>query len=129
MDSNINKINELYEEGIKLAEELNRQDYVLIFNLDRKDNLVSKGLTKEALDAMLTMNFTAYSEPNQYRLYSEVIKLAEELGDNQTVAKYESLRKGVEAAYQADYNATAEAAARSNDFDPGSWIESEEDEE
>lgn len=114
----IDAINALYNGGIELAKKNDRPDYIISLNLERKDNLMSKGLTKEALDAMLTMNFGDYSEPDQYRLYSEVIELAEKVGDNEVVSKYKALRAKVEPAYLEDYEATKRAAAMDDNIDP-----------
>ncbi len=125
----VDQINRLYEGGIKLAESQNRPDIVLTLNRKRKDNFLSKGMTKEALDGMLTMKFDSYSGPDQYRLYSDVIELAKALGDERLVSEYETKRKAVEASYQDDYNATKEASERSDDFDPGVVPEEEDDEE
>ena len=114
----VDAINALYNGGIELAKKNNRPDYIISLNLERRDNFMSKGLTKEALDAMLTMNFNDYSEPDQYRLYSKVIELAESIGDNEVASKYKTLRTGVEQAYLEDYEATKSAAAMDDNIDP-----------
>lgn len=126
--SNVAEVNKLYDSAIAKALELGRSDYVISFIDQRKEDLLSFGLTREALDAMLTTNFSLFSEPDQYRLYTEVIELAEELNDKTVLSEYKALQKSVEAAYQADYEATAEAAARSDDFDPWPGREDEEEE-
>lgn len=124
----IDAVNKIYDSAIATALEQGRKDYIISFTDQRKDDFLAFGLTQAALDAMLTTDFSIFSEPDQYRLYTEVVELAEELNNSTVLEKYKALQKSVEAAYQADYNATAEAAARSNDFDPGPWLESEEEE-
>ena len=108
----VKKINELYDSGIEFAISKGRNDYIISFYNSRNDALVAKGLKREALDALITVDVSSLDQPDQYRYYTAVIELAEELNDNATVSKYQELRAPTEEAYRADYEATEEAIRR-----------------
>ena len=105
----IKKINELYDSGIAFAVSKGRNDYIVSFYNSRNDALVAKGLKQEALDALLTVDINSLGQPDQYRYYTKVIELAQELNDNATATKYQELRAPTEEAYRADYEATENA--------------------
>lgn len=125
--ADVSAVNKLYDSAIAKALEEDRTDYIISYIDQRTEDYLSFGLTRAALDAMLTTDFSIFSEPDQYRLYTKVIELAEELNDTAVLSEYKALQKSVEAAYQADYNATAEAARRN--AEAGYGYDDEEEEE
>ena len=112
-------INKLYDDGIAKALETNRKDYIIVLSNNRTNAFLSKGLKREALDALQTIDFDLFLAPDQYRFYSKIIELAKELNDSSTLAKYQALQSQVEAEYMADHNGTAEAAKRDAEKDSG----------
>lgn len=86
------------------------------YMLAEMDDLVAGGFRKEALGVLTSMDFDIFDKPERYRWYSEIIALAEELGDNETVRMYDSLRQEVKEAYEINY-ASSEAAATENAID------------
>ena len=124
----IKKINELYDSGIAFAVSKGRNDYIVSFYNSRNKALVTKGLKREALDALLTVDVSTLGQPDQYRYYTSVIELATELNDHATVVKYQELRAPTEAAYMSDYNATEEAIKRYEE-NKREWQEQAEQEE
>lgn len=116
-------INQLYAAGVAKAIELDRTDYVIVITNDVTGALLSKGLKRESLDILLSVDFSLFSEPNQYRFYDRIIELAKELNDSEVVAKYQTLRSQVEPEYMAEYEATQEAAKRAAEEDYGSDID------
>ena len=123
----IKKINELYDSGIAFAVSKGRNDYIVSFYNSRNDALVAKGLKQEALDALLTVDINSLGQPDQYRYYTKIIELAQELNDNTTVTKYQELRAPTEEAFKADYEAT-ENAVKQYEENKLKWKEQAEQE-
>lgn len=105
---NVGAANDLINTAINKAIAEDKHDYAVTYIDMRNNGFVAKGLVNEALDAMLVLDFSVYTEPTQYRLYTKVMDLAEILGNEEVFSRFESLREGVSAAYWMDYNATKE---------------------
>lgn len=91
----------LYE--FKIQKYIERGDYrraALLINT-RTAQLVSRGYDQVALDALTPIDFSKYSEVEQYRQYQQIIDIAEKLGKNDVIEKYDTLRAGVKEAFEA----------------------------
>lgn len=108
----VDAINKLYDDAVAKALELDRKDYIIVFANNRNRALLSKGLKREALDALLAIDFDLFLGPDQYRLYTKIIDLATELNDAEILNEYQALRAKVEEDYMVDYRNTEEAARR-----------------
>ena len=108
----VGKINHMYDDGIKKATELGRSDYVFVLVSARTDFLKENGLQKEALDALLKTDFDLFLDPDKYRLYSEIIEIADDLKETEISSRYRQLQKTVADEYWADYRGTEEAAKK-----------------
>ena len=102
-------INKLYYDAIEKEISNKRLDHAYSYIIEWKNNLLSKDLKQEALDGLVKVNYEAFYAPDQYRLYKELIDLADSLGDSSTKQKYEALLAGVEAAYNEDSQITENA--------------------
>ena len=111
----IESINKLLGSNIEKALSYNKTDYAIMFINTYYDGLASKNLFSEALKELITLDYSPYSEPAQYRLYAKIIESAEKTGDAETLAKYQALQKTVEEAYWADYHKTEEAVLHHKD--------------
>ena len=100
----IDQINALYREGIALAKQEKREDYIIVFLRSQMNNLKSKGFKKEALNLLLGLQFDDFSVADRYRLYTDIILLANEIEDTSTVDKYERLRSEIEEEFKAFAN-------------------------
>lgn len=83
------------------------------------DAFSSKGLKQEALDAMLTIDLSIYEEPEQYRQYTNIIELAQEVGDQETEEKYKALREEVRELYEIDDGISKDAEKETGDLTDG----------
>lgn len=103
-------ITKLYQPTID--EYINDKDiqHVYLYVMEQKDVLVSFGYKQEALDELEKVDFDLFDASDRFRLYSAVIDLASELGKNDVLAKYESLRDGVKDEYERSFAGSAGAA-------------------
>ncbi|MBR2725977.1 hypothetical protein IKE87_01790 [Candidatus Saccharibacteria bacterium] len=118
----VNRINELYNNAISLALNNNRADYMAVLVYDRNELLTAKGLKKEALDALLSLDYSTLSEPNKYRTYTLIVDLARELGENDVLAEYEELQKSVSRAYHAEKNSTQRQNDKDEAIENGTYV-------
>ncbi len=104
-------ITKLYQPVID--EYINSKDiqHVYMYIMEQKDVLVSFDFKQEALDELEKVDFNMFDASDRYRLYSAVIDLASELGKNDVLAKYESLKAGVKDEYERSF-AGSEGAAK-----------------
>lgn len=96
-------INGLYDEAIERAIERNRIEHAYSYVDARNEAYTSKGMYREALDAMSKVDFGVYSAPDRYRLYSDAMESAQALNDTAAKERFEKLREGVKDAYESDY--------------------------
>lgn len=101
----------LYAERINQCLANNEVDRAGAYITSERENLLSKNFKKEALDALTAIDYSVFVEAEQYRRYTTIISLAEELGENEIVSKYEPLAAKTKAAYDANYAASEKAAA------------------
>lgn len=102
----VEEIRKLYSEQIdKYIGEENYGRANAFISAER-EALLSKGLERAALDAMLEIDFSSFPEPAQYRNYAEIVRLAEGLGNATVAAEYQGLAGGVKEAYEANYAAS-----------------------
>lgn len=67
------------------------------------DSLISGGFKEEALDALVSVDFSIFPESVQNRWYNKIVDLAQELGNVDLVAKYQQLADMTkEAAVQSE---------------------------
>lgn len=95
----VDAVNELYNEGIEKAIQLDRKDYAVELILSRNEAFLSKNMKREALDAMIAVDVEMFDNVEKYYYYSEIIELAEKLNDKELVAHYTDERKAIEADY------------------------------
>ena len=82
------------------------------FILLRNDNLISRGFKKEALDALLAIDYNIFPEVIQNRYYNKIINLAKELNEKDIEEKYQVLADKTKAAVEAASRASAEWAEK-----------------
>lgn len=99
-------INALYDSGIQKAMEYESYAYVFEFIKSRTDKLTAKGLKREALDALLTVNYDMFGNVEKYRFYNNIVILANEVGDKKVANEYMEKRNKYEADFIADMEAT-----------------------
>jgi len=107
----VDAIVDLYNQYINQNIANNELDRASSYMYAEYEDLLAGGFKQEALDALVVMDFSVFNEPEQYRWYSIVVSLANELGNGDVVLQYEPLMAQTKAAYDANY-AAAEAAAR-----------------
>ncbi len=95
----VDAVNELYNNGIERAIQLDRKDYAVKLVLSRNEAFLSKNMKREALDAMIAVDVEMFDNVEKYYYYSEIIELAEKLNDKELVAHYTDERKAIEADY------------------------------
>ncbi len=95
----VGAVNELYNNGIERAIQLDRKDYAVKLILSRNEAFLSKNMKREALDAMIAVDVEMLDNVEKYYYYSEIIELAEKLNDKELVAHYTDERKAIEADY------------------------------
>ena len=100
-------INKLYNEGIEKAKEEGRYVYVYALVRSRSDKYLEKNLKREALDALMSVDLEMFDNVEDYRFCSQIIQLANELGDKEVANKYIEIRK----KYEADFVANGEETA------------------
>ncbi len=100
----VEAVKKLFNEGIEKAIEWKRYDIIASYLYYEKTMFLEKGLKHEALDALTSVDPELITDPlNRYNYFSEIVELAQELGESDIVAKYEVLRKDSEAAYNKEY--------------------------
>ena len=82
------------------------------FILLRNDNLISRDFKKEALDALLAIDYNIFPEVIQNRYYNKIINLAKELNEKDIEEKYQVLADKTKAAVEAASRASAEWAEK-----------------
>lgn len=116
---NVTAINKLYDDAIAECFANNESNYAASFMRARTELLLGKNLKRDALDTLINMNWDLVSKrlggPELYRQYTQIIELAEELGDTTTANKFKELRTTVEDAYWSDYNSTKNALEASSE--------------
>lgn len=85
--------------------------------------LVSENLIDDALRAAMAIDFSGFSEPEQYRQYMQVIKLAKMLGKDEVVTKYEALAAGVKAGFDAENQAIERLIENDDELENTKWGE------
>ena len=98
----VDAINDLYNDGIDKAIQAGRKDYVVDLVLSRNDAFLTRNLKREALDAMLAVDAGMFDNIEKYYYYTEIIELAEKLGDEELVAHYKKERKAIEADFNRE---------------------------
>lgn len=131
------QFNETYNEIVKKAEELYSHDSVSAeeimnlytptiksyldqndyadaqtFILLRNSNLIERGYKKEALDALVSIDYSIFPEVIQNRYYNKIINLASELNKKEIADKYQVLADNTKAAAEAASKASAEWAEK-----------------
>lgn len=125
----INRINRMYDDAIQDATVLQRNDYVFVLISSRTDFLKENGLQKDALDALLKTNFDLFLDPDKYRLYSEIIEIADSINDAETSSRYRQLLETVADEYWADYRGTESTAQNMSEAEDDDDDENEEEDE
>lgn len=90
----IDEINRLYLERIQILIDMGEIDEASDLIADRTERFIAKNLKQEALDALLSTDFSIFDEWQRNRHYTRIILLAEELGDTETADKYKKLQAG-----------------------------------
>lgn len=106
----VDAINRLYDDSIEKANEWGRHDYVVELINSRTRSLLSRELENEALSALLAVDVNILDNVEKYFFYTEIIEIAEQLGDQGLVAKYTSERKEIEADFLAQSEETRQFA-------------------
>lgn len=104
--ANASAVHELYSQYIDKYIAMGDLTRARALIMAEEEILLSKGLKKEALEYITSIDYSDFVAPERYRIYVEIIRLAQELGDAEVVAKYEPLADEVRAAYEAEYEAT-----------------------
>lgn len=119
-----NRVSELFDSGSVSADKIieiysvNINDSIASGEYSRAnsyilaeyEDLLRGDFVREALDVLISTDLTFLSESEQHRWYYYIIALAEELGDEGVIQKYEPLLLATEAAWEADNAASAAAA-------------------
>ena len=92
----VDAVNEIYDEGIKKANEWNRHDYVVDLIVSRTNNFSAKGFDRQALDALLTVDPGIFDNVEKYYYYTSVIDLATKINDQNLVNDYLARRSEIE---------------------------------
>lgn len=100
----------LYTERINQCLANNELDRASSYISAERTDLLSKNFKKEALDALISIDYSVFNEVEQHRRYTNIISLAKELDENEIVSKYEPLAAKTKAAYDANYAAAAKVA-------------------
>lgn len=116
----IEAVRSLYNEAIAKYAAENGYSEVQAFVLAEKEDLLSGGFKREALDALAVVDYSYFPEPAQHRIYNEIIDLAKELGDAVVVAKYEPLAEATKEAFESSDEAIRETAT---EFEGGEIVQ------
>ena len=92
----VDAVNEIYDEGIKKANEWNRHDYVVDLIVSRTNNFSAKGLDRQALDALLTVDPGIFDNVEKYYYYTSAIDLATKINDQNLVNDLLARRNEIE---------------------------------
>ena len=94
------EILELY--GPTIDYYLGKQDYTSAqtFVLMRNSNLIKRGYDREAMDALIAIDYSFFPENLQNRYYYRIISIAERLGEDEIASKYHELADATEAAVE-----------------------------
>lgn len=93
------RINKIYDEAIEYAKKNERRDYIMPLLMKRNELYTSHGMDREALDALALVDPNLFSDADKYRLYYNVVVLAEKIGDSELLEKYNKLLDGVSESY------------------------------
>lgn len=127
-DVDVDAVNELYNDGIEKAIQLDRKDYAVELILSRKEAFLSKNMKREALDAMIAVDVEMFDNVEKYYYYSEIIELAEEINDKELVAHYTDERKAIEADYNRQ-NEERDEFVEAIGSEEDAWYDKEEERE
>lgn len=116
----VGAVMKLYTEAITKYAARNGFSEVQAFVQAEKEDLLDGGFKREALDAMISVDYSYFPEPAQHRIYNDIIDLAKELGDAAVVAKYEPLAEATKEAFESSDRAIREAAV---EFEGGEVVQ------
>ncbi len=108
------RANTLYDRGSVLANEildvygptidyyLSRNDYsnAQTFILMRTDDLMKYNYKKEAMDTLINIDYSFFPKAIQNRYYHRIVSIANGLGEDEVVSKYQKLANDTEAAVE-----------------------------
>lgn len=116
----VGAVMKLYSEAITKYSVSDGYSEVQAFVLAEQEDLLSGGFKKEALDALISVDYGYFPEPAQHRIYNDIIDLAKELGDEAVVAKYEPLAEATREAFESSDEAIRETA---DEFEGGEVVQ------
>lgn len=97
----IHKLYSEYEEKYKQSGNLS---LVASLMFDERNLFLESGKQTEALHGLTLNDYTIFAEWEQHDYYAEVLELANELGDENTIAKYRPLFDATQAAWDDNMN-------------------------
>lgn len=76
-----------------------------------QNDLLGAGYKQAALDELLNLDFSAFNAPEQYKYYTDIIEMANDLGRSDVATEYAPLAAQTKEAYDRNYAASERAAA------------------
>ena len=104
-----NAIDEIYNRCFNYYIEKGEPDRSSSFLRAWVNDYLAKDMKEAALNALTTANIEALAPADQYRRYTKLLELAQELGRDDLISKYTPLQAATKEAYDLDYQDSIQA--------------------